>query len=200
MSTTIAQAANSILKIAAFVIVAFLVLVCFSTAGWRPSLEADFLTLILVAYTLLLVLPFSKFKLSISGFEGELRRLTADKNAPSVETGVAEKLNKELDEFARGISDPDLTLMKISIEIETTLRDIAESLGLKGTKTSMSRLIDMLRQKEILTDAWMLDALGFFRNHRNELIHEGKTEDIKEAIKVGKTVLARLRQIQKETG
>lgn len=88
--------------------------------------------------------------------------------------------------------------MRLSIEIETTLRNIAGMLGIISTKVGMGTLVDMLRGREILTDRWLITALHFFRRYRNELLHEGKTRDIQDAINVGRKVLAKLKQIQKE--
>jgi hypothetical protein len=89
--------------------------------------------------------------------------------------------------------------MKLAIEIETTLRTIAEQSSLSRTKVSMGMLVRMLEQKEMITDKWLLEALHFFQIHRNEVMHEGKTEDVRDAIEVGRQVLARLRDIQ-QTG
>ena len=55
-----------------------------------------------------------------------------------------------------------------------------------------------LAQREILTDNWLLDALHFFQEHRNELVHKGKTDDIRRAIDVGRTTLAELKEIQQK--
>lgn len=109
-----------------------------------------------------------------------------------------EEVNQEVKRFSNEFVESDLVLMKLSIEIETTLRHISELSDFHHTKLGMGRLIRMLRQKEILTNKWLLKALEFFRVHRNELIHEGKTSDIEEAIDVGQTILVKLRQIEKE--
>ena len=111
---------------------------------------------------------------------------------------VQREVNRELTEFSQKIADQDVILMKLSIEIETTLRDIAKLSGMVTTKVGMGQLIQMLRQREILTDRWLLTALQFFRAHRNRLIHEGKTDDIMRAIDIGRIVLAKLRQIRNE--
>jgi len=101
-------------------------------------------------------------------------------------------------EFSQNIVESDLMLMRLSIEIETTLRNIAELSGLTDIKVGLGQLTRMLQQKEIITNQWLFAALQFFQVHRNELIHEGKTSDIQQAIDVGRLTLAKLRQIQKE--
>ena len=143
-----------------------------------------------------MVLPIIRFKLSPSGFEGELERLKDEKEESPVSAETAKEVNQEVDRFSENLVESDLVLMKLAIEIETTLRSIAESSGISRTKVSMVMLIQMLVQKEILTDNWLVDALRFFQIHRNELIHEGRTDDIEKAIDVGRTVLAKLRGLQ----
>jgi len=50
---------------------------------------------------------------------------------------VQREVNRELTEFSQKIADPDVILMKLSIEIETTLRDIAKLSGMVTTKVGM---------------------------------------------------------------
>lgn len=143
-----------------------------------------------------MVLPITKFKLGPSGFEGELERLKEEKEKSPVSVETAKEVNQEVDRFSENLVESDLVLMKLSIEIEITLRSIAESSEISRTKVSMGMLIQMLAQKEVLKDNWLLDALRFFQIHRNELIYEGRTDDIEKAIDVGRTVLAKLRELQ----
>lgn len=49
-----------------------------------------------------------------------------------------------------------------------------------------------------MTDDWLIYALDFFRLHRNELVHDGKTDDIYRAIDVERSALARLKEIQRK--
>lgn len=183
-------------KVLTYVLLFSIIIISFWASSWHSTLEIDLLTLFLIAYTVLLVLPITRFKLSPSGFEGELERLKEEKEKSPVSAETAKEVNQEVDRFSENLVESDLVLMKLSIEIETTLRSIAESSGISRTKVSMGMLIQMLAQKEILTDNWLLDALRFFQIHRNELIHEGRTDDIERAIDVGRTVLAKLRELQ----
>ena len=183
-------------KVLTYILLFSIIIVSFSVSSWHSTLEIDLLTLFLIAYTVLLVLPITRFKLGPSGFEGELERLKEEKEKSPVSAETAKEVNQEVDRFSENLVESDLVLMKLSIEIETTLRSIAESSGISRTKVSMGMLIQMLVQKEILTDNWLLDALRFFQIHRNELIHEGRTDDIEKAIDVGRTVLAKLRELQ----
>lgn len=184
-------------KILTYILLFSIILISYWASGWHSTLETDALILFLIAYTLLLVLPISRFKLGPSGFEGELVRLDREKEGSPASAETVKKVNEEIDKFSKDLVEPDVVLMKLSIEVETTLRSIAESSGISRTRVTMGELIRMLRQKEVLTDNWLLNALHFFQTHRNELIHEGKTEDIEKAIDVGRTVLAKLREIQK---
>jgi hypothetical protein len=185
-------------KIITFILLFFLVLASSWATGWHPTLEINLLVLFLCAYVLLLVLPITKFKLGPSGFEGELKWLTDEKGISPPPSEIVEKVDKEVAEFSQNIVESDLMLMRLSIEIETTLRNIAELSGLTDIKVGLGQLTRMLQQKEIITNQWLFAALQFFQVHRNELIHEGKTSDIQQAIDVGRLTLAKLRQIQKE--
>jgi hypothetical protein len=186
------------LKILTYALLFFIILVALWSSDWHLALETNVPILFLIAYTLLLVLPIKSFKLGPSGFEGELERLERGKGelppAPETVRGV----NQEIDKFSANLVEPDVVLMRLSIEIETTLRNIAEASGAKRQRVPMGMLIQEMKQKEIITDKWLLDALSFFQHHRNELIHEGKTDDIEKAIDVGRTVLAKLREIRPE--
>lgn len=183
-------------KIVTYVLLFSVILVSLWASEWNSTLETNLLILFLIAYTLLLILPITRFKLGPSGFEGELDRLEQEKEKSPISTGTAKEVNQEIDRFSEELVEPDLVLMKLSIEIETTLRSIAEHSGISPAKVGIGRLNQMLRQKEILTDSWLLDALHFFQIHRNELIHEGKTDDIEKAIDIGRKVLTKLREIQ----
>lgn len=105
-------------------------------------------------------------------------------------------VNQEVATFTEQTVDNDVVLMKLAIEIETTMRAIAVAAGMQNTRVPLGQLIQMLRNKEILTDRWLLNALAFFQTHRNELIHEGRTEHIRSAIDIGREILAHLRDIQ----
>jgi hypothetical protein len=151
------------------------------------------LLIILSAYVLLLVLPITKFKLSTSGFEGELDRLS--KEPKSISGATVQEVNQQIETFSGSTVEPDLLLMRLSIEIETTLRSIAEKSGMTNARVGMGMLVKFLRQKEIVTDSWLIDALSFFQKYRNELVHEGKTSDIEKGIDLGKNILVKLKEI-----
>jgi len=185
-------------KIITFFLLIFLIVVSSWVGDWHYSAEIIVLVMFLCAYTVLLTLPIAKFKLSPTGFEGELERLIKERETSPAPPETVEEVNKEVAEFSQDLVEPDTILMRLSIEIETTLRNIAESAGFSRVKVGMGQLTRMLQQKQIITDSWLINALHFFRKYRNELIHEGKTSDIQEVINVGREVLAKLRQIQKE--
>lgn len=185
-------------KIATFFLLVFLILVSSWAVNWHYSAEIIVLVLFLCAYTVLLTLPITRFKLGPTGFEGELERLVKKRETSPAPPETIEEVDEEVAEFSRDLVQADTILMRLSIEIEKTLRNIAESYGFSHLKVGMGQLTRMLQKKEIITDQWLIEALYFFRRHRNELIHEGKISDIQEAINVGREVLARLRQIQKE--
>jgi hypothetical protein len=183
-------------KIITYALVLSLIIVSFWASNWKLTMEADVVILFLIAYTLLLILPFSKFKLGPSGFEGELQRLAGERETTHVSAETAREVNEEVANISQAVVDDDSVLMRLSIEIETTLRSIAELSGMTNTRVMMGQLIRVLTQQQILTDRWLLNALRFFQTHRNELIHEGRTDDIREAIDVGRRVLEQLREIQ----
>ncbi len=188
---------NDFFKIMTYVVLIFLIVISSWTSKWHLEVEIAILVLILCGYTLLLVLPITKFKLGLSGFEGELGRLAKEAEAlPKTES--AKEVDQEVTRLSESLVDHDLVLMRLSIDIETTLKDIAETSGLRRTKVGMGRLIRMLRQKEVITDRWLLDALSFFQKHRNELIHEGTTTDLEKAISIGSSALAELKEIQRK--
>lgn len=170
----------------------------------EANAEFDALVPFFIAYTLLLVLPITDFELGPLSFKGkmkrELERLTEQSRTLSVPPETVGGIRNDLSFFTTR-SNNDTVLMKLSIDIETTLRNIAESMQkynekYNGRKVGMAQLIDFLRGQEVITDKWLIEALHFFRVHRNELIHEGKTDDIAKAIDVGTRVLAELKVIQ----
>jgi DNA-binding transcriptional regulator GbsR (MarR family) len=120
--------------------------------------------------------------------------------ARAISAETDKEVTQEVARFSENYAEPDIVLMKMAIEIETTLRNIAEQAGLSRTKVSMGMLVRILQQKELITEKWLLEALRFFQSHRNELIHEGKTDDIRDAIDVGREVLAKLREIEQTIG
>jgi hypothetical protein len=195
---------ESALKVITYFLLFSMIIIAFWAYNLRVTAEFDALILFFIAYTLLLVLPISDFELGPFSFKGkmkrELKRLTEETSDVSVPPETMGGLRNEMRAF-RSKSSNDIVLMKLSIDIETTLREIAESQKdyiekYKGRKVGMGQLVGFLRRREIITDKWLLDALHFFRVHRNELLHEGKTDDIEKAIDVGTKVLAELRDIQ----
>ena len=100
--------------------------------------------------------------------------------------------------FSQEFVEPDTVLMRLAIEIETTLRALAESAGITRLKVGMGQLTRMLQKSQIINDPWLIKSLLFFTDSRNALLHEGKTTDIKNGIILGREVLTKLRQIQKE--
>lgn len=188
--------AEGAFKVITYGLVLSLIMVSFWASNWKLTIEVDVVVMFLIAYTLLLILPFSKFKLGPSGFEGELERLVEERETTQVSAETAREVNQEVANISQAVVDDDSVLIRLTIEIEITLRSIAELSGMTLTRVSTGQLIQMLTQKGILTDRWLLSALRFFQTHRNELIHEGRTDDIRDAIDVGRRVLGQLREIQ----
>ena len=89
-------------------------------------------------------------------------------------------------------TDPRLVLLQMSVEIESKLAQIAERHGLE--KQSFYQIIDLLRQKEILTDSFVINGLRFFREQRNALVHQGRVPELAKAIDIGRTLLAKLEE------
>jgi hypothetical protein len=195
---------ESVLKIITYCFLFSIITISFWAYNWKASAEFDALVLFFIAYTLLLVLPISDFELGPFSFKGkmkqELKRLTEETRTVLVPPETLGGIQNDMRVF-RSRSSNDIILMKLSIEIETTLRDMAESQKMydkkyQGRKVGMAQLIEFLRIQKIITDKWLLDALHFFRVHRNELLHKGKTDDLAKAIDVGTKVLAELKEIQ----
>jgi len=195
---------ESALKVITYFLLFSMIIIGFWAYNLRVTAEFDALILFFIAYTLLLVLPISDFELVPFSFKGkmkrELKRLTEETSDVSVPPETLGGIRNEMRLF-RSKSSNDTVLMKLSIDIETTLREIAESRKdyiekYEGRKMGMAQLVGFLRRREIITEKWLLDALHFFRVHRNELLHEGKTDEIEKAIDVGTKVLAELRDIQ----
>lgn len=184
-------------KIVTFSLLVFLVLISSFSVNWHFGMEIITVVLFLCAYTIILTLPIKRFKLGLSGFEGELERLIKEKVTSSASPETVEEVEEEMIAFSQESIEPDTVLLRLSIEIETTLRSIAESKGLVRIKVGLGQLTRILQQKQIISDPWLIDALHFFRKYRNELIHEGKTADIEAGINVGREVLVKLKQIQK---
>jgi hypothetical protein len=192
------EAISRIFKIVTFLILILLILISSFSVNWHFSVEIITVVLFLCAYTIILTLPIKRFKLGLSGFEGELERLIKEKVTTAASPETVEEVEEELNEISQEVIEPDTVLLRLSIEIEKTLRSIAESKGLIRTKVGLGRLTWILQQKQIISDPWLIDALSFFRKYRNKLIHEGKTTDIEAGINIGREVLVKLKQIQKK--
>lgn len=185
-------------KIVTYLLLVFLILVSALVVNWHYSPEIIVLILFLCAYTLLLTLPIIRFKISPTAFEGELERLVKEREESPAPSETLQEVTEEVKEFSKELVENDSILMRLSIAIEITLRNIAESAGITRLKVSMGELSRILQTEGIIADPWLIEALDFFRRHRNDLIHEGKAQDIQAGIDIGREVLAKLRQIQKE--
>ena len=184
-----------LLKVGTFAVLTFIIIISSFSTDWILDTLIVSVILLLCGYTIILTMPLTKFKLSASGFEAELDRLTTQRKSEKIEV-ESEKVEKEVAKVSEDLVEPDTILMRLSIEIETTLRDLAESSGIKNTKVSMGMLVRYLQKEYVLTNRWLIDSLDFFRQYRNELLHEGKTSEIQKAIELGKEVLVNLIQIQ----
>jgi hypothetical protein len=184
------------LKVGTFLIFVFLIVVCSAAADWHLGPTMVSLVIVLVAFVVIVTLPLKRFRLGPFGFEGELEHLSRTPT-PKISPEKKEDVELEMRRFAESTIEPDLLLMRLSIEIEKTLRQIADESGIPQSKVGMGQLLQFLQTKEVLTDRWLIDALHFFQKHRNELVHEGKTSDIEKAIEIGQSVLAYLKDIKK---
>ena len=179
-----------------FFLLIFLILIASWTNNWIYSAEIVAIILFLCGYSLILTLPIKKFRLTPASFEGELDKLVKEKPKTTVEE--IEEVQRQVEDFSEESAQPDTILIQLSIEIEKTLRKIGKSYGIQNLKKSMGYLTRNLQKKQIITDKWLINALDFFRVYRNELLHEGKRDNLLEAIDVGEEVLARLKQIEKK--
>lgn len=161
-----------------------------TSGNLNPNIDG--LILILSAYTLLLVLPIRKFRLTWHSFEAELDELY-DEAKRSPPTLRGERIaDQTLARTYERSTDPRLVLLQMSVEIESKLAQIAERHGLE--KQSFYQIIDLLRQKEILTDSFVINGLRFFREQRNALVHQGRVPELAKAIDIGRTLLAKLEE------
>ncbi|MDG6980828.1 MAG: hypothetical protein JRN51_06905 [Nitrososphaerota archaeon] len=181
-------------EVMTYLILAGLPVASLLTNGFQLSAETNVALLFLLAYTVLLVLPISKFKLGPSGFEGDIDRLV--KNAPSPPPSpTAAPITRTSAVRYENLVDPRSVFLQLSIDIETKLRAMGERSKVQG-KLPLGNLIEQLRRREVLTDPWLLDALSVFRKHRNAIVHEGSMRDINAAIDIGNTVLVKLNEIE----
>lgn len=186
-----------IFEILTYLILAGLPALSLAFNGGQLTAETNVALLFLLAYTILLVLPVSKFKLTPSGFEADIDRLA--KNAPTTAGTVSGSLGVGLEARVTVVEpdlvDPRSNFLQLSIDIERKLRVLAQGHGVTG-KIPLGQLIEKLRRMEVITDAWLLDALTVFRKRRNEIVHEGNLRDINAAIEIGKLVIAKLEETQ----
>jgi len=71
---------------------------------------------------LLMALTIRKFKLGPVSFEGELNNLI--KEPPALPNERVKEVNEQVKRFSKNTVELDLLLMRLSIEIETTLRNL----------------------------------------------------------------------------
>jgi hypothetical protein len=190
---------GTIIKITTYIFLILLIIVDMWTSDGHLSYSTVSVVLFLTGYTLLLVLPFRKFKLSPSSFEGELENLIRTAPTQRVPSQAEKHVAREVEKVSQGLIDKRSVMLELSIRIEGELKRIAgiAGLSLRDTRQSVGQLIQILQKKEIITDTWLIKALEFFRSHRNELVHTGSTNDIDNAIKVGEVVLAKLSGIRR---
>ena len=186
--------ASMALKTSTYLVLCILIFIAFYKLNYQLSAELISLSLILTAYTIIFCLPVTRFKLGPSGFEAELERLEDEK--PRLPETTEEAVAEEVERVTPQLIEPDIILMRLVIDVEITLRRIAEISGVRNLRVSMGRLTSELERNRIITDKWLLNALDFFRKYRNELLHEGKTTDIEVAIDIGSTILAYLKDIE----
>ena len=151
----------------------------------------------LMAYTLVLVLPVSWFKITPSSIEAELQQLLRTEPTPPASEESTKEAEAAVSQSSRSLSDPRSVFLDLSIEIERIFREIAISRGLPE-RMPMGALIRELRQREMVTDPWLLDAVQLFAEKRNQILHEGRIEQFQSAIQIGTLVLARLKGIEPE--
>jgi len=174
-----------------------LILILFAAliaANWKLNYEILGLSMILTGYTLVLVLPITRFRIGTSGIEGEISRLKANASTKAPSDKSAAEASAVVAEISQTYVDPRSVFLELSMEIEKRLRQLAVSRGLPH-RVGMGELLRQLRRHEVVTDRWLLDAVQFFIQKRNLILHEGKVEQIQSAIDIGTAVLARLSEI-----
>jgi hypothetical protein len=101
------------------------------------------------------------------------------------------KADKYVAQISQSLVDPRSVFLDLSIEIERRVRKLAVSHEIPK-QLGLKQLIDELMRRQIITDTWLYNALNFFRQRRNQMVHEGKTEQIQSAIDIGRTILNEL--------
>jgi len=160
---------------------------------WVLNWEILGLLTLLAGYTLVLVLPVSRFKISASGIEAEVLRLKNTAPTPSPADESTKEAETVVSQASESLTDPRSVFLDLSIELEKRLRQLGASHGI-SQKMGMGQLVNQLRRRQVLTDAWLIDALQLFIQKRNQIVHEGKIELIQSAIEMGTVVLGRLEQ------
>ena len=183
--------------IVTYAVIFFAILASFWGAAWQLTAESVSTILLLICYTLLLVLPITKFTLSSVGFQADLTDLS--NSQPTPPPSQKEVMATEVEVSSEQPVAPDVVLMTLVGDMQMLLAKIANARGIASTGLSMGSLIEALKRKNILGDGWLLNALRFFSLHRAELVHEGTLTDIEKAIGVAKTIRAQLQNLRSLT-
>lgn len=186
-----------VLQVITYIVLLIVLFSTLWTANWKMDLQILGVLLMLMAYTLVLVLPVSWFKITPSSIEAELQQLLRNEPTPPASEESTKEAEAAVSQSSRSLSDPGSVFLDLSIEIERIFREIAISRGLPE-RMPMGALIRELRQRRMVTDPWLLDAVQLFAEKRNRILHEGKVGQIQSAIQIGTLVLARLKGIEPE--
>jgi hypothetical protein len=191
------ELSDTIFKTMTYAILALVLFVVLIVASWILNPEILILLGLLVGYTLILVLPVTKFKISATGVEADVDHL--ERNAPALpsETSTAKEAKAAVNQSTQALNDPRSVFLDLSIEIEKKLRQTAISRGI-SEKMGMGQMVHQLNRIGVITDPWLLDALRLFVDKRNQIVHEGRIELIQSAIDIGTVVLGRLEETNEE--
>lgn len=176
-------------KIITYLSLIIILFISFYYQSFIINIDLIGLIIILCGYTIIMSLRLKNFQLSPTGISAELDTLEKEsEKVAKVENGIKSEVEKTIEDAI----EPDTQLLRLSIEIEKTLRNLAILTGIKESRVSMRQLLDYLIQNKTITDKWLIEAIIFISHNRNLLAHEGTVIDIKKAINIGKEVLSHL--------
>jgi hypothetical protein len=194
MSSVDEQPAHNLFAVATYVVLVVVLAAVLLEDTWVLNWEILGLLTLIAGYTLILVLPVTRFKISPSGVEAEVSRLKSLAPAPSPADESTREAETVVSQVSESLTDPRSVFLDLSIELEKRLRQLGASCGI-SQRMGMGQLFSELRRREVLTDPWLIEALPVFIQKRNQIVHEGKIELIQSAIEMGTVALGRLEQI-----
>lgn len=100
-------------------------------------------------------------------------------------------------ESALSLDDPKMAFLRVVIDLERTLRDLAITNGYSQQRVSMRDLLDYLERKGII-DSNTSGSLAFVWRIRNMIAHASgdvSSRDAREALDLAATILAKLEEV-----